>query len=367
MPEEARSTWRQAVAAYQSPQLRRSLWQLATSAVPYLALWYLSYRLLAVSYWLVLPVQILAGGFLIRVFIIFHDCGHGSFLTSRKANDALGFLTGVMTFTPYHDWRAEHARHHATAGDLDRRGVGDVWTMTVSEYREAPLLRRLGYRLYRNPLVMFGLGPLYVFLIKQRFPRAQNGPRATLSVHLTNLALVAILGTLFATIGVGTTLLVQLPILAIGGAAGIWLFYVQHQFEGVYWERRDRRDYVAVAMQGSSFYALPRILQWFSGNIGFHHIHHLSPAIPNYRLPECHRQQEVFQSVNRLTLRSSLRSLRLRLYDEDSRSLVGFRALRWAGWSGAGTRVRKSSSGRGGGGSARRPGSSPPDAPRGCV
>jgi len=324
---EARSTWRQAVAAYQSPDLRRSLWQLANSVVPYLALWYLAYRLLAVSYWLALPVQILAGGFLIRIFIIFHDCGHGSFFTSRKANDAVGFLTGVMTFTPYYDWWAEHARHHATAGDLDRRGVGDVWTMTVDEYRAAPLRRRFGYRLYRNPLVMFGLGPLYVFLIKQRFPRAQNGPRGRLSVHLTNLALVAIFGALVATIGFGRTLLVQLPILAIGGAAGIWLFYVQHQFEGVYWERRAKRDHVTVAMKGSSFYALPRILQWFSGNIGFHHIHHLSPTIPNYRLPECYREQKVFQGVDRLTLRSSLRSLRLRLYDESSRRLVGFPAL----------------------------------------
>jgi omega-6 fatty acid desaturase (delta-12 desaturase) len=199
--------------------------------------------------------------------------------------------------------------------------------MTVDEYRAASLRRRLGYRLYRNPLVMFGLGPVYVFAMKQRFPRARGGPRGRRSVHLTNLALVALVGTLFATIGVGATLLVHLPILAIGGAAGIWLFYVQHQFEGVYWEHRDKRDYVAVAMQGSSFYALPRILQWFSGNIGFHHIHHLSPSIPNYRLPECHREQTLFQSVDRLTLCQSLRSLRLRLYDEASRRLVGFPAL----------------------------------------
>ena len=326
--EEARSTWRQAVAAYQSPQLRRSLWQLANSILPFLALWYLAYRLLAVSFWLALPVQALAGGFLIRIFIIFHDCGHGSFFASRKANDVVGFLTGVLTLTPYQDWRDEHARHHATAGDLDRRGLGDVWTMTVDEYRAASFWQRLGYRLYRNPLVMLGLGPVYVFAIKQRFPRARGGPRGRRSVLLTDLALVAIFGTLFATIGVGTTLLVHLPILAIGGAAGIWLFYVQHQFESVYWEHRDKRDYVAVAMQGSSFYALPRILQWFSGNIGFHHIHHLSPRIPNYRLEKCYREQPLFQSVDRITLLSSLRTLRLRLYDEATRRLVGFRALR---------------------------------------
>jgi omega-6 fatty acid desaturase (delta-12 desaturase) len=323
--EEAEKTWREAVAAYQSPDLRRSLWQLVNSVVPYLALWYVAYRLLEVSFWLALPIQALAGGFLVRIFIIFHDCGHGSFFRSRTANDAVGYFTGILTFTPYHDWRVEHARHHATAGDLDRRGVGDVWTMTVDEYREARPLRRLAYRLYRNPLVMLGLGPLYSFVIKQRLPRPQTGPKGRLSVHLTNLALLAIFGALGATIGVGTTIAVQLPILAIGGAAGIWLFYVQHQFENVYWERRDRRDFVAVGMQGSSYYKLPRMLQWFSGNIGFHHIHHLSPSIPNYRLPVCHRDQEIFHDVEPLTLRKSLRSLRLRLYDEESRRLVGFR------------------------------------------
>jgi omega-6 fatty acid desaturase (delta-12 desaturase) len=325
--EEGRKTWRQAVAAYQSPDLRRSVWQIANSVVPYLILWYLAYRLWEISFWLALPVQVLAAGFMVRVFIIFHDCGHGSFFRSRMANDVVGYLTGVLTFTPYHDWRLEHARHHATAGDLDRRGLGDVWTMTVTEFRESPFFRRLAYRIYRNPLVMFGLGPLYSFVIKQRLPRAQTGARARKSVHLTNLALVVTFGMLFLTIGVGATLAVQLPILAIGGAAGIWLFYVQHQFEDVYWERRDSRDYVAVAMDGSSFYKLPRILQWFSGNIGFHHIHHLSPAIPNYRLPACHREQKIFQTVDPLTLRSSLRSLRLRLYDEESRRMVGYRPL----------------------------------------
>lgn len=324
--DEARTTWRQAVAAYQSPDLRRSLWQLVNSVIPYIALWYLSYRLLEISFWAALPAQILAGGFLVRVFIIFHDCGHGSFFKSRRANDFFGYVTGILTFTPYHDWSKEHARHHATAGDLDRRGLGDVWTMTVDEYREASPMHRLGYRLYRNPVVMLGLGPLYSFIIKQRVPRAKTGPRGRKSVHLTNLALVVIFGALFMTIGVGTTLAVQLPIFAIGGAWGIWLFYVQHQFEDVYWERRDQRDYVTVAMQGSSYYALPRVLQWFSGNIGFHHIHHLNPSIPNYRLPVCQREQEIFRSVEPLTLRTSLQSLRLRLYDEDSRRMVGFRA-----------------------------------------
>jgi omega-6 fatty acid desaturase (delta-12 desaturase) len=312
------------VAAYQGSDLKRSLWQVANSIIPYLALWYVAYRLLAVSYWLALPVSLVAAGFMVRVFIIFHDCGHGSFFRSKAANEVMGFITGVLTFTPYHDWRTEHARHHATAGDLDQRGSGDVWTMTVKEYRAASFWQRVGYRLYRNPFVLLGVAPLYVFLIKQRFPRPGSSLRARLSVHLTNLALVCIFGVLFSTIGVKATLLVELPLIAAAGAAGIWLFYVQHQFEGVYWARRSSRDFVAAAMEGSSLYALPRVLQWFSGNIGFHHIHHLAPRIPNYRLPKAYREQPLLQGVKRLTLLSSLRSLRLRLYDEESSRLVSF-------------------------------------------
>jgi omega-6 fatty acid desaturase (delta-12 desaturase) len=328
--EDARRTWKQAVAAYQNPDLRRSLWQLANSVVPYVVLWYVAYRLLAVSYLLTLATSVLAAGFLVRVFIIFHDCGHGSFFRSKAANDTVGFITGILTLTPYFDWRHEHALHHATAGDLDRRGRGDVWTMTVEEFRTASFWHRVGYRLYRNPLVMFGVGPLYVFLIKQRLPRPGSGARERMSVHLTNLALAVVLAALAATVGLKAALLVQLPIMAISGAAGVWLFYVQHQFEEVYWQRSGQRDYVEVALNGSSLFALPRVLQWFSGNIGFHHIHHLSPRIPNYRLEKCYREQPVFQSVQRITLLGSLRTLRLRLYDEQARRLVGFRAARAA-------------------------------------
>jgi omega-6 fatty acid desaturase (delta-12 desaturase) len=322
--DEVKRNWRQIVAAYQHSDLKRSVWQVADSVVPYLALWYLAYRLLAVSYWLALPVVLLAAGFMVRVFIIFHDCGHGSFFRSKTANDVMGRITGVLTLTPYDDWRAEHARHHATAGDLDQRGTGDVWTMTVKEYREASFRRRVAYRLYRNPFVLLGVAPLYVFLLKQRFTRPGSSARARRSVHLTNLALLAIFAMLFATAGVKATLLIELPLLAAAGAAGVWLFYVQHQFEGVYWARRDERDFVAAAMQGSSLYALPRVLQWFSGNIGFHHIHHLAPRIPNYRLPKAYREQPLLQGVDRVTLFSSLRLLRLRLYDEDARRLIRF-------------------------------------------
>jgi omega-6 fatty acid desaturase (delta-12 desaturase) len=326
--DEVKQSWKRLVAAYQGADTKRSLWQLANSVVPYLALYYVAYRLLAVSFWLALPVQVLAAGFMVRVFIIFHDCGHGSFFRSRLANDVVGYLTGILTFTPYDDWKNEHARHHATAGDLDRRGAGDVWTMTVEEYRRASRWQRLGYRLYRNPFVLLCVAPIFMFVIKQRLPRRGTGTRGIVSVLVTDLALAVIVGLLLMTIGVSKTLLLVLPVIAIAGAAGIFLFYVQHQFEAVYWERHDRRDFVAVAFQGSSLYALPRVLQWFSGNIGFHHIHHLSSRIPNYRLPKAYREQPLFQQAPTLTLRSSLRSLRLRLYDEASRRLVGYRAVR---------------------------------------
>ena len=326
--DEVKQSWKQLVAAYQGADLKRSLWQLANSVIPYLALLYVAYRLLAVSFWLALPVQVLAAGFMVRVFIIFHDCGHGSFFRSRLANDVVGYITGILTFTPYDDWKNEHARHHATAGDLDRRGAGDVWTMTVAEYRAASPRQRLGYRLYRNPFVLLCVAPIFMFVIKQRLPRRGTGTRGIVSVLVTDLALAVIVGLLLMTIGVGKTLLLVLPVIAIAGAAGIFLFYVQHQFEEVYWERHDRRDFVAVAFQGSSLYALPRVLQWFSGNIGFHHIHHLSSRIPNYRLPKAYREQPLFQQAPTLTLRSSLRSLQLRLYDEASRRLVGYRAAR---------------------------------------
>lgn len=324
--DDLRHTWKQMVAPYQRPRTGASLWQLTNSVVPYVALWVAGYHLLAVSYWLTLATSVVAAGFLVRIFIIFHDCGHGSFFASRRANDAVGFLTGVLTFTPYFDWRREHAQHHATAGDLDRRGHGDVATMTVEEYRQAPVWRRIAYRLYRNPLFLLGVGPLWVFLVKQRFPHAGSGPRERLSVHLTNLALVAAGAMLTVTIGFKALVLVQLPILALGGAAGIWLFYVQHQFEQAYWARGGQRDFLAAALRGSSFYQLPRVLQWFTGNIGFHHIHHLSPRIPNYLLERCHHEQPQLQHVNRLTLRSSLRSLRLRLFDEAAGRMVSFRA-----------------------------------------
>jgi omega-6 fatty acid desaturase (delta-12 desaturase) len=286
------------------------------------------YLLVPISFWLALPLAILAGGFLVRIFIIFHDCGHGSFLPSRKANDIVGFITGVLTMTPFRQWTREHAVHHATSGDLDRRGTGDVWTLTVQEYLEASRWKRFAYRLARNPVFFFGVGPLYIFLFKQRFAGSSSGPREKSSVAWTNLYVLLVGVAMSLALGWQAYLVLQLVVIAVAGAAGVWLFYVQHQFEDVHWERGADWDYCTAALQGSSFYKLPKILQWFSGNIGFHHIHHLSPAIPNYHLEKCHRAEPLFQSVKPLTLLPSLKSLTLRLWDEQRQKLVGYRAVR---------------------------------------
>ncbi len=320
--------WKALVANYEVPSRGRSTWQLVNTLVPYAALWFLMYRSLAVSYWLTLPLAILAGGFLVRVFIIFHDCGHGSFFLSRRANNVWGAITGVLTFSPYYHWRWEHAVHHGSAGDLDRRGVGDVWTMTVQEYLDASRWKRFAYRVVRNPLILFVIGPLLVFLIQQRFPNAKASPLARRSVYWTNLAILGVAAALSLIMGVKAYLMIQLTVTMVASSAGVWLFYVQHQFEGVYWQRSDQWDYTAAAMQGSSFYKLPRILQWFTGSIGFHHLHHLSPRIPNYNLEKCHEAEPLFQSVPSITLLASFKSLTFRLWDEQRRKLVGFGHLR---------------------------------------
>ncbi len=320
--------WKDIVAQYQKPSVGRGTWQIVNTFVPYVALWYLMYLSLAVSYWLVAPLAILAGGFLIRMFIIHHDCGHGSFFKSRKANDILGFVSGVLTFAPYYHWRWEHALHHGTSGDLDRRGTGDIWTLTVQEYLESSRWKRFAYRLARNPVVLFVVAPLFLFVVKHRFASAKAGRRERDSVHWTNLAILGLAAGLSWIFGVKAYLLIQLFVILVAGSAGMWLFYVQHQFEGVYWERAEAWDYTAAALQGSSFYKLPKVLQWFSGNIGFHHIHHLSPRIPNYHLEKCHKAEPAFQNVQPVTLFSSLKSLTFRLWDEQRRKLVGYGGIR---------------------------------------
>jgi acyl-lipid omega-6 desaturase (Delta-12 desaturase) len=322
------AAWRDVVARYQHSSTKRALWQLASTLIPYFLLWYVIARALEVSLWLTIPPAILAGAFLVRLFIIFHDCGHGSFFSSRRANDIVGFITGALTFTPYDHWRWQHAIHHGTAGHLDKRGTGDIWTMTVQEYLESSRWRRFGYRLTRHPLVLFVLAPFYIFLIGHRFASPKAGGRQRRSVWWMNLVLLGTASLMSWIFGIGPYLLIQSIVMLVAGAAGVWLFYVQHQFENAYWERGDEWDYTAAALRGSSFYKLPRVLQWFSASIGFHHIHHLSPRIPNYNLQNCHERERLFQQVEPITLWSSLKCLTFHFWDEQSRKLVGYAHVR---------------------------------------
>jgi omega-6 fatty acid desaturase (delta-12 desaturase) len=317
-------SWRAIVARYEKPSLPRSLAQLANTIIPYFALLGLMYLTLDVSYWITLALAIPAAGFLIRSFIIFHDCGHGSFFASKRANRILGFFTGLLTFMPSYYWSHQHAKHHATAGDLDHRGDGDVWTLTVQEYLELSRWKQVLYRVYRNPVFLFGVLPLYYFIVHYRYWRSGDNRHVRWSTTRTNVALVAIVAAAGLTIGIKAYLMIQLPVMFVAGAAGVWLFYVQHQFENTYWARHEEWGYVRQALEGSSFYKLPRILQWFTGNIGYHHIHHLSPRVPNYYLQKCHESSELFKRVKHITLFSSLKSLKYRLWDEERKHLVDF-------------------------------------------
>jgi len=301
---------------------------LGTSVVPYLALLAAMFVAVRVSVVLVLVLALPAAGFLIRSFIVFHDCAHGSFFRSRRANTLLGRGIGLLVWLPFRCWQREHAVHHATAGDLDRRGVGDITTLTVTEYRALPTARRVGYRLFRNPFVMFGLGWLLVLVIKPRFVPRGAGSSIRRSVLGTNLAIAVIVTAFCLTVGWRDYLLVQTPIFFIAGAAGVWLFYVQHQFEDTYWQSHAAWGYEEAALQGSSYLKLPRLLQFFTGNIGFHHVHHLSVGIPNYNLQSAHESTDRLRAVPELTLRDALRASRLKLWDEQTGRLVTFRDAR---------------------------------------
>jgi omega-6 fatty acid desaturase (delta-12 desaturase) len=320
-------TWREAIAPYQKPILSRSVRQVINSFVPYFILWGLMIWSLSISYLLTLALMVVAAGFAVRIFIIFHDCGHGSFFKSQRAASIVGFIAGVIAFTAYESWRRGHAIHHATSGDLDRRGGGDVYTMTVDEYLAAPWIKRLAYRLMRNPLVMFGLGPLWVFLVLPRFFHPGDGRREKWSIVWTNVALLGIFILASLTIGWKAYVMIQLPLLWMSGAAGIWLFYVQHQFPGMYWARHGQWDYFQSAIRGASYYKLPHLLQWFTGNIGFHHIHHLGPRIPNYLLESCHKNIAFLGEVKPLTLWESFKCTSLHLWDEQRQQLISFKML----------------------------------------
>ncbi|HEX8854427.1 MAG TPA: fatty acid desaturase [Thermoleophilaceae bacterium] len=323
-PASDRAFWRAGLAPYARPHLGKSLLDLVTSLLPYLALSVLMYVALDVSYLLVLALAIPAGGFLLRTYIVFHDCAHGSFLPSKRANAWLGTVLGLVVYSPFLSWRHSHAVHHATAGDLDRRGVGDVPTMTVAEYRSSRWPRRLGYRVFRNPAVMFGLGPIYALVLQPRLVSRSARPRIRRSVMATNVVLAVLVAALCWLIGWRDYLLVQAPTALLAGSAGVWLFYVQHQFEDTYWQSAGDWSYADAALQGSSYLKLPKLLQFFTGNIGLHHVHHLSARIPNYNLQRAHDTNPIFHEVPTLSLWDGLRAVRLKLWDEDRRRLVTF-------------------------------------------
>jgi acyl-lipid omega-6 desaturase (Delta-12 desaturase) len=318
--------WSATIAKYKHPHHAKSGWQVVNSLAPFFGVWWLMYLSGSVSYWLTLLLAVPAAGFLVRVFIIQHDCGHHSFFRSRLANDALGCFCGVLTLTPYHFWRRSHARHHVSSGNLQHRGHGDVGMLTVDEYLGRSRLGRLRYRLYRQPLVMFLFSASFLFFVRYRLtygiPRSWN--RERYGVHATNAALLAVMVGAWYTIGLGTFLAIEVPIMVLSGAAGCWLFYIQHQYEEAYWQPNQSWDFTRSALDGSSYYRLPRVLQWFTGNIGFHHIHHLNSRIPNYNLPVCYDAEPALREAVTLGVVDSLRCVALKLWDERRGRMVTF-------------------------------------------
>ena len=325
-----KADWYRFTSPYAQSVLGKSVWQMVNTFLPYLLIWALMIFTVqrGYPYWTTLLLALPAGALLIRIFILFHDCCHGSFFASQRANTILGYITGALTFTPFEDWRLAHNRHHATAGDLDRRGVGDIWTMTTDEYRAASLWWRFAYRVYRNPFILFGPGATLLFLFIQRFGTRGGGARERRGVLRMNLALLAVVVVATLTIGLRAYLLIQLPIIVIGGGFGVWLFYVQHQFDNSYWVRHEAWDPLKVALDGSSYFKLPKLFQWLTGNIGLHHIHHVRPNIPNYNLQRCQNEVPAFQIVKAITFVASLRALRLSLVDERLQMPVSFGALK---------------------------------------
>jgi len=322
--------WYYGTVKYATPSLTKAAFQILDTFVPYFVLWAILIYLVKAGYGygVTLALSVVAALLLVRIFIIFHDCCHHSFFASRRANKILGYFCGFLTCTPYAAWQWAHSRHHATSADLDNRSCGNIWMLTVQEYRSAPLWLRVRYRLYRNPLVMFVPGPLIMFLLVNRFSPKGAGKRQQVSVLITNVMVLVIFVIAVYTLGFWDTCRITIPIVFLSSAIGVWLFYVQHQFEGVCWFRHDQWDVLTAALKGCSYYKLPNILHWFTGNIGIHHIHHVRTAIPNYNLQQCFNETPQLQEINVLTMRKSLRSLWLNLWDEEQQKLVSFRSIR---------------------------------------
>lgn len=319
---------KQNVFPFEKTDTKASIRQLINTLAPLLALWYGAYISLSVSYWLTVPLIVIASGFMIRTFILFHDCCHHSFFKSGKANDILGTILGVITLVPYQQWKNEHSIHHSTSSNLDKRGIGDIWILTVEEYKAASIWRRIAYRIYRNPFVMFVIGPIAVFLIQYRFNRKGAKRKERIGNYVTNVLIVGFYALIVWAIGWQAVVLIQGPIFLLSGSFGIWLFYVQHQFEDTYFEHDEEWSYVKAAVEGSSYYKLPAVLQWLTGNIGFHHVHHLSPKVPNYKLEEVHEAVVPLQKATTITIRHSLKALSYRLWDEHSKTFVGFKDVK---------------------------------------
>jgi len=320
--------WREIISGYNKPEGLRSWWQVINSYVPYIILWVVMVKTFHISYFLTLGLALVAAGFMTRIFIIFHDCGHGSFFRSKRLSKIVGIISGMVVLTPFHKWHHDHHIHHQTVGNLSKRGIGDVYTLTVEEYAAKTKWQKLGYRLYRNPFILFGIAPPLVFIFQHRFTRKGMSLREKMYVHLTTLGLAAAITLIVMAIGWKTFLLIQLPILYIATTNGLWLFYVQHQFRHVKWMEASKWEYKTTALEGSSMYKLPRILNWFTGSIGYHHIHHLSPQIPNYNLRRCHEENEMFREIKPLTFFTAFESLLLRLWDEKRGVLIKFSEMR---------------------------------------
>lgn len=322
-PESDRA-WEKVVMKYNRPVLHASIWQISSTLILYILLWYAMYRSLQLSYWITLAVALPASGILIRLFIIFHDCGHQSFFRSKKLNNILGIILGILSFTPYYKWHAHHRIHHATSGNLDKRGIGDVWTMTVEEYLNSSKRRRFIYRAFRNPIIFFTIGPLYVILVQNRITNRQMNRQEKQNVYFTNLMILMMAALISFWIGFKAYLLIQVPVIILAHCLGLWLFYVQHQFDEVIWLRGKGWDYKTAAIKGSSFLKLPAVLQWFTGNIGFHHVHHLSPKIPNYNLERCHYENDLFKEVKPIVIFSAFKAFKLNLWDEVAGRMISF-------------------------------------------
>jgi acyl-lipid omega-6 desaturase (Delta-12 desaturase) len=320
-------SWEKVVMKYNHPNLPKSIWQICNTLIPYLLLWYAIYQSLHYSYIITFLLAILASGFLIRLFIIFHDCGHGSFFKSTKTNDTVGIILGILAFTPYYKWHQQHHIHHTTVGNLDKRGIGDVWTLTVEEYQKLSKRKQLFYRIFRNPWILFSIGPLFLILVQNRLSNRNMSSRERWNTYFTNIVLLILTVLLGMLIGFKTLLIIQLPLLYISHCIGLWLFYMQHQFDDVSWERNINWDYKTAAIKGSSFLKLPYILQWFTGNIGFHHVHHLSSKIPNYNLAHCHYENEMFKDIKPIMFFKTFKALNLSLWDEASQRMTSFRKL----------------------------------------